>query len=272
MTTTTRTTLLLAALVASGCSRSLVREAPILQNGDRVGNSEGTIAAAKARNERYQDSVRAASEMSMAQAAGECAPAVCAALARGELAIDMNEAQVIAATRSAQGAWNVRRSGTAVVMVPRAPEAAPRDRIAEVALVQLSGGRVRSYTYSEPTGMRAVTSAEDATAAGRSKAMSEVLVREGDEFAAAGRLDLALDRYDRAAVVRQSDPELDYKIAAVLDRQLRPLEALMRYKLFLQSLEIERIRATGDANAKLAEAIAIAQQRVIVIERERGSR
>ena len=51
--------------------------------------------------------------------------------------------------------------------------------------------------------------------------------------------------------------EVQYKAARLLDLQLRPQEALMRYQRFLLSMDIERIRAQGDANAKMAEAIAI---------------
>ena len=54
----------------------------------------------------------------------------------------------------------------------------------------------------------------------------------------------------------------------MLDLQMRPVEAQIRYQRFLQSLEIERIRAQGDANAQMADAIARAQQRLIVLERQ----
>jgi hypothetical protein len=41
----------------------------------------------------------------------------------------------------------------------------------------------------------------------------------------------------------------------------------MRYQRFLQSLDLERIKVQGDANAQLAEAIAIAQQRLIILDK-----
>jgi tetratricopeptide (TPR) repeat protein len=116
--------------------------------------------------------------------------------------------------------------------------------------------------------VRTVASAADATPDGRARARAAALVRDGDAFAAAGDLARALDRYDRASVLRSDDPALDYRIATVLDKQLRPVEALVRYQLFLQRLEIERIGAVGDANAKLADAIARARERVIVLERQ----
>jgi hypothetical protein len=61
---------------------------------------------------------------------------------------------------------------------------------------------------------------------------------------------------------------LQYRIATLLDLQLRPIEALMRYQRFLLSLEVQRIQAQGDAYAKLAEAIARARERVIVLEKQ----
>jgi hypothetical protein len=61
---------------------------------------------------------------------------------------------------------------------------------------------------------------------------------------------------------------LQYRVATLLDLQLRPVEALMRYQRFLQQLELQRIDAVGTANAKLAEAIALAQQRIVVLQRQ----
>jgi hypothetical protein len=43
---------------------------------------------------------------------------------------------------------------------------------------------------------------------------------------------------------------------------------LMRYQRFLLSLDIERINAQGNANAKMAEAIAMAQQRIVILEKQ----
>ena len=41
----------------------------------------------------------------------------------------------------------------------------------------------------------------------------------------------------------------------------------MRYQTFLHKLELEKIGAVGDANAKLADAIARARERIIVLEK-----
>jgi hypothetical protein len=78
---------------------------------------------------------------------------------------------------------------------------------------------------------------------------------------------MALDRYDRADVIRPGDAETNLRIASTLDKQLRPLEAIMRYQLFIHQMELERIRARGEAAARIAEAIALAHQRIIVLER-----
>nr|PZN89719.1 MAG: hypothetical protein DIU52_12240 [bacterium] len=95
-----------------------------------------------------------------------------------------------------------------------------------------------------------------------------MLVREGDDLVARGDLDAALDRYDRAQVLQPDNVELEYRIATVLDKQLRPIEASIRYRLFLHRLELEEIEAVGDAYAKLADAIARARERIIVLEKQ----
>jgi Flp pilus assembly protein TadD len=178
----------------------------------------------------------------------------------------MNEAQVLAATRTTADAWTVRRSGGVAVLAPREAESAPRDAVSPVALVQIADGRVASVTYSEPQGLRTVSSAADVGNANRARA--EALVKEGDALAAAGDFTGALERYDRASVVDRADPMLEYKMATSLDKLLRPREAELRYTLFLHRLELEKIEAVGNANAKLAEAIAQARQRVIVLEKQ----
>jgi len=82
-----------------------------------------------------------------------------------------------------------------------------------------------------------------------------------------GNASLALARYDQASVLLPNDASVQYKIATLLDQQLRPVEALMRYKRFLHQMELERINAVGDAYAKQAEAIAHAKERIIVLEK-----
>jgi tetratricopeptide (TPR) repeat protein len=180
----------------------------------------------------------------------------------------MSETQVMAATRTTAAAWRIRSAGPAVVLSPRSLTDAPRDAVADVAMVRLDGGRVAGYAYREATGLRLVSKPEDATTAGRAKALAEQLLRQGDDLVARGDLDGALNRYDRADVLRPDDPMISYRIATVLDKQLRPIEALIQYQLFLHQLELEKIEAVGDQYAKLADAIAQARQRIIVLEKQ----
>lgn len=262
-------TLFITALIAAGCAPKRIDEAPItiMQNGDRVADPTHAIDAATTRALNAQLEGRERRDSMAAAAFAGCAPEVCAALGRGEIALGMNEAQVMAATRTTDLAWTVRRSGGVAVLAPRDDEAGPRDAVAPVALVQLADGAVASVTYREPQGLRTVSSAADVDGANRARAVA--LTREGDALAAAGDFTAALERYDRASVVDRSDPELDYKMATSLDKLLRPREAELRYTLFLHRLELERIDAVGNANARLAAAIAQARERLIVLEKSR---
>ncbi|MBI3791883.1 MAG: hypothetical protein HY275_13525, partial [Gemmatimonadetes bacterium] len=81
----------------------------------------------------------------------------------------------------------------------------------------------------------------------------------------------ALDRYDRALLMDASNAMLQYKVATLLDLQLRPQEALMRYERFLQQMKLQTIQAQGDAAAKQAEAIAMAQQRIVILQQKTQS-
>lgn len=254
-------------LIVAGCSAKRVHEDPIIDQGDRVAEPGSTVSTAPASAERER--LRGESDELMAAALAECAPAICEAVVRGEVALGMNETQVMAATRTTAAAWSVRRSGPATVLLPR-DGTGPRDAVSEVALVRLADGRVQEYAYRESTGVRLVAAPEDAGTRGRAAALAEALIREGDELAAAGDLERALDRYDRASVLQPDDPLLDYRIATVLDKALRPIEALIQYRLFLHRLELERIEARGEAAAKIAEAIALARERIIVLERRGG--
>jgi Flp pilus assembly protein TadD len=152
------------------------------------------------------------------------------------------------------------------VLAPRDLEAGPRDAVAPVAFVQLAGGTVASLTYREPQGLRTVTTASDVTEANRMRAVA--LTREGDALAGAGDFTAALERYDRASVVDRADAELQYKMATSLDKLLRPVEAKLRYRLFLHQLELQKIEAYGNANAKLADAMVRARERIIVLDRQ----
>jgi len=261
-------TLFISALIVAGCAPRRIDELPItiMHNGDRVAEPTSVADAAAAQAAAAQTMGRERRDSIAAVAYTNCAPDVCAALGRGEIALGMNEAQVLAATRTTREAWAVRRSGGVAVLAPRDAETAPRDAVAPVALVQIADGTVASVTYSEPQGLRTVSGASDVSNANRARAVA--LVKEGDALAAAGDFTGALERYDRASVVDRADPMLEYKMATSLDKLLRPREAELRYTLFLHRLELEKIEAIGDANAKLADAIAQARQRVMVIEKQ----
>ena len=258
---------LFISAIAACANPKRVHEEPItmMRNGERIESPVRAMDAAatqsldaRLRGREQRDSIAA---VAMAQ----CAPAMCAALGRGEIALGMTEAQVLAATRSTELAWTARRAGGVTVLAPRDVEAGPRDAVGPVALVQLVGGTVSSLTYQEPQGLRTVSSAIDVAEANRARA--DALVREGDALAAAGDFTAALERYDRASVVSRADAELQYKMATSLDKLLRPIEASLRYRLFLHQLELQKIEAVGNAHAKLAEAIAHAQQRIVVLDR-----
>ena len=262
-------TIFMGALLASACANpKRIDEAPmtVMRTGDRIDRPVRTLDAATTQSLEAQSAGRERRDSLAAVAFANCAPAVCASLGRGELSIGMTEAQVLAATRSTDIAWTARRSGAVMVLVPRDADAGPRDAVGNVALVQLAGGSVASVTYREPQGLRTVSSAADASAANRMRAAA--LVKEGDALAAAGDFTAALDFYDRASVVDRADAELQYKMATSLDKLLRPREAELRYILFLHQLELQKIEAVGNANAKMADAIARARERVIVVEKK----
>lgn len=260
-------TIFISALVASCANPKRVNEQPItvMRNGDRIESPTRTVDAATTQALESRIAGRERRDSLTAVAFASCAPAVCASLGRGELTLGMTEAQVLAATHTTDIAWNSRRNGGVAVLSPRDVDASPSDAVAPVALVQLAGGTVASITYREPQGLRTVSSAADANDANRARAAA--LVKEGDALAAAGDFTSALDRYDRASVVTQADAELQYKMASSLDKLLRPIEADLRYKMFLNQLEIQKIDAVGNANAKMADAIARARERIIVLEK-----
>ncbi|MGZ8377719.1 MAG: hypothetical protein ACXW0Z_10820 [Gemmatirosa sp.] len=260
---------IVGAALLSGCNGPrVVRERPVLVTGERVPLTDGIAEAAGARRAAIQLAAAESRDSITAVATAGCAPELCAAIARGEVSLGMTEAQVLAATRTTPAAWRVRRSGPVTTLSAPSLQAAPSDAAGEIAMVQLADGRVGAIGYRDPQGVRLVQRAEDATLAGRARATAEALIREGDVFVAAGDRTAALDRYDRALVLRPDDAMLQYRVATLLDQQLRPVEALMRYQRFLQQMELQRIEAVGSANAKLADAIARAQQRVIVLERQ----
>jgi tetratricopeptide (TPR) repeat protein len=261
--------LILPILLLAACSPTRVHERPIMRNGDRVPAPDATIAEARQDAARSEREAAAQRDAIAAAALASCTGDICAAITRGELAIGMTEAQVLAATRTTEGAWHSRDAGGATVMVPAARALPPKDVVGQLAMVQLQSGRVSAYSYNEAQGVRLVSSAADATTEGRAYALADMLVREGDDYMARGEFNLALNRYDRAHVLRPMDAMTEYRIATTLDKQLRPIEALIRYQLFLHRLEIEKIQAVGEAYGHLASAIAHAKERIIVLERQR---
>lgn len=261
--------LILAGLsLLTGCAAKHVDEEPIIRQGDRVDDGSYAVEEARARTEarRRQATERDGIEQ---EALATCAGDVCDAVVRNEVWLGMSEVQVLAATGTTEQAWAIRRAAGSTVMTPRESTMMPSDVVGAVAMVQLAGGTVSRYGYQEAQGVRLVSTPEQATTQGRAAEMAEALIREGDQLAAAGDLDAALDRYDRASVLAPGDPLTDYRIASVLDKALRPFEARIQYELFLHRLDLERIEAEGEANAALAEAIALAQQRLVVLERSR---
>ena len=261
-------TMFITALVASCANPKRVDEIPItvMRNGDRVESPTRTLDGATAQALEARIAGRERRDSLTAVAFANCAADVCAALGRGELSLGMTEAQVLAATGTTDIAWMTRRSGGVDVLTPRDADTAPADAVAPLALVQFSGGRVASITYREPQGLRTVSTSADVSDVNRIRAAA--LVKEGDALAAAGDFTSALDRYDRASVVTRADVEIQYKMASSLDKLLRPIEAKLRYQLFLNQLELQRIEATGNANAKLADAIVQARERLIVLEKK----
>jgi hypothetical protein len=259
------TAALTGLLVAGGCGPRL---ATVMRQGEIVPDrSTPVVEQARVQGEIEQARSAELRAASATAALAACAPAICEALARGEVAIGMTETQVLAATRTTAHAWDTRPSSGVTVMTARTDGSQPQDAVGRLAYVALQNGMVTSYTYREPQGFRMVSSPGDATLAGRAAAQADALLRQGDEHALAGRLDLALDWYDRADVIRPNHPETTLRIASTLDKQLRPIEALLRYQMFVHQMELELIGARGEAAARIAEAIARAHERIIVIER-----
>jgi tetratricopeptide (TPR) repeat protein len=117
-------------------------------------------------------------------------------------------------------------------------------------------------------GPGAVAAAAAESVDAQNRRLADQLVQEGTDLLAGNDLDGALNRFDRAAILRADDKDLQFRIARLLDLQMRPKEALMRYERFLAGLEIDKIKAQGEASAKLAEAIALAQQRIVVLQQQ----
>lgn len=255
--------LLLAALAA--CSHRQVDEEPVIEQGDRVEVPESDPRPESDRVDREDLEERRSSIR--AEALATCEGELCDAIVVGEVRPGLSETGVMAATGTTQEAWRIRRSGSSVVMMPQSLEDAPTDAVSELAMVQLADGRVVRHAYREAQGVRLVDEASDATVEGRAAALAEQLLAQGDELAAAGNFDAALNRYDRADILDPDRPIISYRIAQVLEKQLRPIQALLQYRLFLHRLEMEKLEARGEIAANVAEAIARAKERIIVLEK-----
>lgn len=270
MNTSVKSGVLLGAgvLLAACNGPRRIHERPMIQNGERTPSQDRIIASAAADGMSDNAALTQARDSVYAKAVATCRGTICASVVKGEISLGMTPAQAMAATRTAPAAWTLRESGAATVMVPRVLGNSPHDATGEVVMVQFDDERVNAISYRETQGIRVVSSAADTSMDGRSAAIADALIREGDQFNAAGDRVRALDRYDRALALKRADPMLEYKVATMLDLQMRPVEAQIRYQRFLHSLEIERIQAQGTANAQMADAIARAQQRLIVLERQ----
>jgi hypothetical protein len=255
-------------MVLTACAPKRIDEEPILLQGQRIEGPESTIEAVRVEQRQASAEADARRDAIMSDALAACAPSICEGVTQGTLMFGMNVQQVLAATRTTEGAWQFRGAGESLVMVPASLQLAPRDIVGELAMVQIRRGIVTAFSYQEAQGVWLVSEPRDATVEGRASARAEMLLREGDDLVARGDFEQALNRYDRAQVLQPADALIEYRIATVLDKALRPIEALVRYQLFLHRLELEKIEVTGDAYAKLADAIARARERVIVLEKQ----
>jgi len=253
------------ALTVTSCGPRLAR---VVANGEVLHlNTPEVVVQARVEGEMERERLLDSRMDAATAALSTCVGAICEAISRGEVTLGMSEAQVLAATRTTPEAWETRSNGRVTLMTSRPGYRGSSDAVAELAFVSIQNGAVSSYTYREPQGFRTVASPADATSAGRSAAQAEALLRQGDQYAAAGDLALALARYDQADILRPGDAQTTLRIATTLDKQLRPIEAIMRYQLFIHQLEIEKIQARGEAAARMAEAIARAHERIVVLER-----
>lgn len=255
------------AVLASACGPHIRPLERTMENGEVLHpRSDEVVEQARVQGEMERERIASDRAASVAAALASCTPEICDAISRGELAVGMTEAEVLAATRTSQAAWDTRGAQGMLTMTARDGAQPVSDALSRIAYVNFRNGQVTSYTYREATGFRTVSSPEQATYAGRTAARAQALLEQGDEYAAAGRLDLALASYDQADILRPDDPQTTLRIATTLDKSLRPYEASMRYQLFIHQMELEKIRARGEVAANIAEAIARAHERIIVLE------
>ena len=264
------TLLILAA--SAGCAGKRIAGLDEMQPetrppGGSATSQQDAIAAAQRQSDSIRASIAQQANAANSEATATCTPAICAAIGRHEMALGMSQAQVLAATQTIASAWDIRGTATNGTMISSTTgKTMIKDAIGEVTMVTIRDGKTVAYTYREPAGLRSFSSPEDATTEGRRKALALSLLNQGDELMSTGRTDAALDRYDQADVINPNDPATTLRIARIIDKQNRPIEALMRYQKFLHEMEIDRINAKGKANAELAGAITMAQHRIVTLQ------
>src|SRR5690606_40710154 len=107
----TRVLTLVIVLVAAACAPKRVDEEPIIRNGERIPDSDATVAAVRREAEARREEQAARRDELAAEALATCTGAICEALTRGEAALEMTEAQVLAAARPTDEPRRLRRHG-----------------------------------------------------------------------------------------------------------------------------------------------------------------
>jgi hypothetical protein len=195
-------------MALAACSPTRVHERPILQNGDRVASSDAVVEAAR------QDAGRTSRATASSGTRRPRRPPwpLRAGHLRGDHARrggDRHDgAQVLAATRTAEGAWQSRDAGDATVMVPASPSwrrrmrgraghgpAAQRPR--RVVQLQRGAGRAAGVEPRRTQRRRAVPRAGRHAAARGRRLRGARRVRHGAEPLRPGAGAAARRRHDR---------------------------------------------------------------------------
>ncbi len=208
-------------LVAIGCGQKYRQ--PTIDDVEPVQPNLGTlpdtqqddVAAARERTERLQAQIAGEMDSITTVALSECTAYTCARLGGREVALGMTHAQVLVATGSTPVAWRLRGSTATGIMLPA--HAPVHDAVGQLVMVVWRDRMVASYTYREPTGLRSVTNAVDATTAGRHRAMAQSLLKDGDDLVAAGRLYEALDKYVAAEILDPHNPDISGRIGRMMN-------------------------------------------------------
>src|SRR5688572_4318878 len=94
--------MVLGVVVLAGCATKRIHERPIMTMGDVVGTSETRVAVAAAESETARREQTSRRDSIAGAALSACTPAICDAVSRGEVALGMSEAQMMAATRTTE--------------------------------------------------------------------------------------------------------------------------------------------------------------------------